>query len=234
MQHCDPELLALRALGEHAGTSDDDQHLLTCVLCQTELEQLTSTVAVGRGLRSDPQLVDPPAQVWQRITAELAAEASPAGGAEVIALAPRRRWSTGLLVAASLVSLVAGVVGAVVLTDGSNSPAPSSVVAQTDLAALKDRSGVGDAQVVTDAGNQMLHVDATGLTAGKGFYEVWLIDPKTFDMVGLGVLDGSTGDFAVPPGLNLARYSVVDVSLEPYDGDPAHSRDSIVRGQLPV
>ena len=35
-----------------------------------------------------------------------------------------------------------------------------------------------------------------------------------------------------PPGLDLDQFSVVDVSEEQFDGDPAHSGDSIVRGPL--
>ena len=33
-------------------------------------------------------------------------------------------------------------------------------------------------------------------------------------------------------GVDLDEYSIVDISVEPIDGDPAHSGDSIVRGQL--
>ena len=36
-----------------------------------------------------------------------------------------------------------------------------------------------------------------------------------------------------PPGLDLAAYDQVDVSREPYDGDPAHSKVSLARGQVP-
>ena len=31
-----------------------------------------------------------------------------------------------------------------------------------------------------------------------------------------------------------SRFTIVDVSIEPYDGNPAHSRDSQVRGVLPT
>ncbi len=48
----------------------------------------------------------------------------------------------------------------------------------------------------------------------------------------LGVVDGASGTFTVPDGLDLSRYDLVDVSAEPYDGNPAHSGDSIIRGKL--
>jgi anti-sigma-K factor RskA len=61
---------------------------------------------------------------------------------------------------------------------------------------------------------------------------VWLLDAAGKRLVSLGLLDGSTATFAVPPQVDLADYPVVDVSLEPADGDPAHSGDSVVRGTL--
>ena len=36
----------------------------------------------------------------------------------------------------------------------------------------------------------------------------------------------------VPAGVNLTDYPVVDVSLEPLDGNPAHSGTSVLRGTL--
>ena len=34
----------------------------------------------------------------------------------------------------------------------------------------------------------------------------------------------------MPDGLEISQFPVVDVSDEPFDGDPAHSGGSIVRG----
>ena len=48
----------------------------------------------------------------------------------------------------------------------------------------------------------------------------------------LGILSGAEGVFDIPDSLDIGEYPVVDVSDEPYDGDPAHSGDSIVRGRL--
>ena len=67
---------------------------------------------------------------------------------------------------------------------------------------------------------------------GDGFREAWLINAAGEQLVSLGVVDGSSGRFVIPAGLDLADYRLVDVSEEPFDGDPAHSGDSIVRGQL--
>ena len=148
----------------------------------------------------------------------------------------RSRWQTaGLLVAACAASLAVGIAGTAVVTrDSGSQPAAPDVIAQTSLAALPDHTGQGTAKIVTRNGADYLSVDTSGLTPADGFYEVWLIDPKTFQMVGLGALEQDQGLFAVPPGLDLSKYRVVDVSIEPFDGDPLHSRNSVVRGQLTV
>jgi len=45
---------------------------------------------------------------------------------------------------------------------------------------------------------------------------------------------GSSSSFPLPPGVSLADYPVVDISLEAYDGDPTHSAISVARGTLPA
>ena len=61
---------------------------------------------------------------------------------------------------------------------------------------------------------------------------MWLLDPDTGDLISLGVLNGTASDFELPDGLDLRDYPTIDVSREPLDGDPAHSADSIARGEL--
>ncbi|MER7244054.1 anti-sigma factor [Kribbella sp. NPDC000426] len=83
------------------------------------------------------------------------------------------------------------------------------------------------------AGGQ-LKVAAAGLNSGQGFYEVWLINVDGKRMVSLGVLDPRTGGtFQIPPNVTAQGYRIVDVSLEPDDGNPEHSHNSIIRGTLP-
>ena len=45
---------------------------------------------------------------------------------------------------------------------------------------------------------------------------------------------GEKAVLPLPAGVSLADYPVVDISAEPYDGDPTHSTDSVVRGTLPA
>ncbi len=52
-------------------------------------------------------------------------------------------------------------------------------------------------------------------------------------MVSLGVLGaGDTGEFVVPEAALADGYTLVDVSDEPDDGEPTHSGDSVLRGDL--
>ena len=66
MSHTDPEILALRALGETAGTAHDAEHAGSCAHCRAELARLTEVVRLARGAGPGEA---PPPQVWDRIAA---------------------------------------------------------------------------------------------------------------------------------------------------------------------
>jgi hypothetical protein len=67
-----------------------------------------------------------------------------------------------------------------------------------------------------------------------GFYEVWLLARNGTSMISLGDLGpGHSGKFTMPPGVDLATYSRIDVSLQPFNGSTLHSPASVVRGSLP-
>lgn len=147
--------------------------------------------------------------------------APPAGATP---LRPRRTvvpWLVGAAAAAVLL-----VVGVAVLRD-SSSP---EVVAAVDLDRLGD-AGSGAAELVEEDGRYRLQVDTADLDPGDGFLEVWVIDSEVSKLVSLGPVR-SDGTYDLPPDLDPRQFPVVDVSVEPLDGDPAHSGDSVLRGQL--
>jgi hypothetical protein len=76
-----------------------------------------------------------------------------------------------------------------------------------------------------------LHLDTEGLDAGDGFLEVWVIDEGVTRLVSLGP-ERADGVYDLPPALDPEEFPVVDISSEPLDGDPAHSGESLLRGQL--
>lgn len=70
-------------------------------------------------------------------------------------------------------------------------------------------------------------------TSGS-FYELWLIDADVEGMVSLGPVAQGQTTVVVPDGLDLSRFPIVDVSVEPFDGEPRHSGNSRWRGTVPA
>jgi anti-sigma-K factor RskA len=136
----------------------------------------------------------------------------------------------GRVLAVAAACLVVGLLGGVIADAGVR----SSVLAATRLAGLPAApTASGEADVVeTSTGDRTLDLDVRKLQAPDGFYQVWVIDPTVTKMVPVGVLSGGRGRFVLPAGVDLADYPVVDVSLEPLDGNPAHSGKSVLRGTL--
>ena len=81
-------------------------------------------------------------------------------------------------------------------------------------------------------------VDAALPSPGVGAdLEVWLIRPddagNVASLVSLGVIDPTDpGSLAVPAGYDPDAYFIVDISVEPRDGDISHSGRTILRGPL--
>lgn len=169
--------------------------------------------------------VPPPPHVWEAVRQAL-------GRPGVVSLADRRRrrWvgPVQLLAAAAAGALVtwAGV-------EVVGREAPPELLASGDLQALAAGAPDGRAEVVTVSGHQRLRVELTERPDPQdGYLEVWLLRPDVSGMVTLGVLDAETGEFALPDGLDLGEYAVVDISREHMDGDPGHGGDSVVRGEV--
>ena len=102
-----------------------------------------------------------------------------------------------------------------------------------DLDPLADNDASGRAVVVERAdGSRVLEVELRAGELDDRYYEVWLIDEAVQDMVPVGVARSGTVTFELPDGLDLGRFPIVDVSVEPLDGNPTHSGVSVARGVL--
>ena len=162
---------------------------------------------------------------------------APASERSSLRLLPRLALAAAVGV---VVGIGATLVGAGLLDDDADSPAdpvataPSadSVLARTQLAPLPRQNTSGAAELRTSGRVRHLDVDLSDVDTGDGFVQVWLFDPETLGMVSVGVLDGDSGSFVIPPGLDLKTYRGVDISLEPYDGNPEHAAGSLARGVL--
>ncbi|WP_242091330.1 anti-sigma factor [Curtobacterium sp. DN_7.5] len=150
----------------------------------------------------------------------------------------RRRRRTIAGVVAAGVGALALLVGVGVVTGVVPGPGSGeTVVARATLDALPDWGGArGTAELERDRdGRLTLVVDVSGDRDASDtgtLREVWMMRSDLKGLVSVGFLDGDRGRFTVPAHMDPAKYPVIDVSAERDDGDPTHSGDSIVRGDL--
>src|SRR5919107_1327563 len=223
VQHLDPDRLVLLALSESTAESDEAVHLQGCAGCRAELDALQHVAEVGAETQGLVDLPRPPERVWAGIAAATRQIKEPrpdAVRAELPARRRRRRWlAPALSAAAAAILAVAGTVAVVEFAD--RQPA---VTAQASLAPLSSAppNARGEAKVLADG---ELEVDVSGVPLTTGYYEVWLIDPDDIrKMVSIGSLaDRPDVTLPIPPGTDLNRYRLVDVSAEAHDGNSAHS-----------
>ena len=94
--------------------------------------------------------------------------------------------------------------------------------------------------LIDDEGNLRVEIDESDLPSPSGEsadLELWLIEPDAdgnpAELVSLGLIDpDNPGDFEVPPTYDPDIFFVVDISVEPRDGNASHSGRSILRGPL--
>jgi hypothetical protein len=251
MPHIDPERLALFAMGEPVATPRESEHLADCAACVDDLAALRHVAIAGRASIDVGDLEAPPDAVWSRIAEELSLgsktlqpeiagqtlvepepepELEPAA-AVVDDAAPRRRVMSRIWALAASLVLVAGVGFGVWAV---SQRAALTEIAEATLAPFPDHPGAEGTAVVEERpdGTKEVRVQLNADAAPDTFREVWLITADASALVSLGVLDGTEKTFAIPADVDLRDYVLVDVSQEPVDGDPTHSGDSIVRGEL--
>ena len=254
MVHVSAELLAGHALGQ-PDQLDGEQldHVAGCPQCRAELSQLSRLVELSQQ-EPDPALGQAPLDaVWHGIREELSLSesaggrqtqgASPAPVAEPVlpthavnsdSPPPVRRRSRALVVLAAAIGVIVGVgateVVNLIQTDDAQ------VLSSTALLALPGHSGEGTAELIRERDTTELRVRVEGAAPQQEFREVWLINTDGKRMYSLGVLStAGTGTYPLPARLSgsLEGFNIVDVSVEPYDGNVAHSHNSQVRGTLP-
>ena len=237
--HLDPEQLALLAMGEPVASDADEDHIAACPDCQHELGELRHAALVGRSAIDAGEMLTPPERVWDAIRDEVglsAPDAEPGLAAPRTGpahAAPRRRrggLATAWVLAASLVVVAGVAVGGWAV--GQRTAVVE--VAAASLDAFPNHPGAVGAAVLeeTPDGTRMVRVELEADQAPDSYREVWLITKDASALVSLGVLDGGEGTFTVPAEIDVSQYVLVDVSNEPDDGQPGHSGDSIVRGEL--
>jgi hypothetical protein len=251
MTHLDDERIVDIALGEPA-LAGERAHLDGCPECTATLEGVADTLSFARTLDSSV-LVAPPARVWQAIEAEIRADSAsslrtanpeptssvPSGVTSLESGRHRPRASRPmgwLLAAACVLGIVLGVGGATLASRVGGPGAAETTVATADLAPLDSPATLGVASLVDSDGALRLDLSASDLDPGDGYLEVWLINRDLTRMVSIGVLPADADEIVLPVSQRLIDegYVIVDISREPFDDQPAHSGETLVRGELPV
>lgn len=191
----------------------------------------------------------PPPSVWAGIQARIevpddatgqAAPATPV--TSLVEHRGRRPVAPRWLVAAAAAIVVTGAVAVVLAT--SRGDADDRVVATAQLTwdpAAFDPSGAdatATAELVRgDDGYELVLTDAELPAQPAADLELWLISTDAegtiTDVQPVSLVDPtSPGTYPVPADLDPDTYTVVDISIEPRDGDESHSGNSILRGEL--
>jgi anti-sigma-K factor RskA len=157
-------------------------------------------------------------------------QASPARDAPPRPVPTRLRWlRPGLAaLAASGVALIA-----LLVVRGSEEDDPAFRAA---LEPIPQRESDATGEVTLAAGADDVTLEVAGLERNKPgeSYELWFLN-DTDDLVSLGsfrVEGEATTRIELPVPADPADYRFLDVSVEPDDGDPSHSGDSVLRGPL--
>lgn len=185
---------------------------------------------------TDFEITAPPPDVWSGIDAAVRSDE----GAAVVPLTSRRsRFNTTFLGAVAAVALLA--VGAVVVTSIAGGSDP--VIAAAELAYDPEAfdplgaDAAATAELVESGDGYEIRLDDASLPdPAADDLELWLIAVRpdgSLDVQPVALVDPSSpGTYAVPADLDPEVYSVVDISVEPRDGDETHSGRSILRGVL--
>ncbi|GAB3024556.1 hypothetical protein GCM10011376_10100 [Nocardioides flavus (ex Wang et al. 2016)] len=236
MDHVDPDRLAGLALDPADASEDVREHAATCPECAGLVASFTG---VRRRAGADA-LVAPPEHVRAQVLAQVrAGDVAMVSSPSVETRASRRGVPVWLAAVAAALALVAGLGlgrwGADTETPEAVAPPvdTGTVVAAATLTALDSDADRGRASAVRSEDTFTIRVSATELGDAPGVHEVWLINVDGVRMISIGLLaSGTEGEFDVPMELVDQGYRIVDISVEPDDGDPTHSGVSLARGEL--
>lgn len=154
---------------------------------------------------------------------------------------PRRSRRGGLIAALGLLAVL-GALAAILLGGGDDDePAsdrsdrtgsqPAPPPAGGDGVALEPLTDARARGRIAPGDDGLLVISIGGLPRGGGSYEAWLYD-SVADARSLGRFEGNARrlEGRLPP--DAAEYRFLDVSLEPADGNPNHSGDSVLRAPV--
>lgn len=262
MPHPSDEALAGFVLGEpHPTVAEHVSSCSECADTVSELRRTLGLArAVSQDPVAAGGWSTPPGALWDAIEATLDGDdtlngpatadserITPSADATAPAETPARTrarlrwtpaWAAGLAAASLLVGLGMGHQiwdgRTPAPTPGPTAVAPAPIVAVASLDTLDTKQQEGRAVVVrTQEGLDLEVAPHSKLDPGDGYLEVWLINTDLKRMVSVGVLrPGESGRFTMTQRLMDQGYTIVDISLQQYNGSPLHSGHSLLRGRL--
>ncbi len=221
-------------------TRQPDQEIVAYL--QGDLSE-AEVAALEQKLAADPQLRD---QIEKMRPVVATLEALPADAwrlpdsPPLVAPAPDRRARVltvrplAAAAAAAVLLVLGGIAGGLIARDDGASVAPPPAAQAIRLAPVGNAPGSARGSVrVSRADGERARLTVTGLKplGNGGFYELWLLG-EDGELVGLGsfrVDRSGAANVTVPMPVDPDRFRYFDVSLEPADGDPGHSGDSVLR-----
>ncbi|MDB9846496.1 anti-sigma factor [Acidimicrobiales bacterium] len=189
-------------------------------------------VEIARSVEShDFDRIAPPPQVWNNILADLEVEVA-TQEASARRHTRSRFSSTRILSIAAATLLMVGVAVAIVNTRAGDTAVTEVANAMmTDDGLPVSTSATADAYVRCEDEQCFVQVDLSALPeSGADDLELWVINSDVSDMHSLGNVTSSDGRFDLPAGVNATDFPIVDISIEPDDGDETHSGQSVLRG----
>jgi hypothetical protein len=215
---------------------------------EAALEQLATELEMDDVSQLDEvrtRLAELPAEVWTGTAERPKLTVVAADEEERKAPPPERRRSRLPVLITLLAVAVVALVVVLASSGGSekskstaqpNAPAsPSKPVKKqkpakpaakkTHLVALGAGSGATGTAALTQGGKRMT-INVSGLPGGA--YQVWLYN-SVIDAASLTKVQGTKLALDLKLPSNASHYRYVDISLEPADGNPNHSGDSVLR-----
>jgi anti-sigma-K factor RskA len=150
----------------------------------------------------------------------------------------RRSFALRPLPAAALASvlLALGVAAGLLFGDGDGGRGAVSAGDVVVLAPLEGQQEGAEGTATLASADDRATVRLRGLPPSEPgqFYELWLLN-SVDDMVAIGSFSVPASgeiDVTVPLPGDAGRFAALDLSVEPDDGDPAHSTVSVLRAPL--
>lgn len=134
-----------------------------------------------------------------------------------------------LLVAAAIVGLLVIGGASIALLGGDSNPVYAAEISNEDLPEPFDGTATATVELDDDP---MIVINFNDPLPTDEPVELWVLNADASDIVSLGLVEPGATTFEWPEGLTPTDYPLVDLSIEPADGDETHSGRSILRGQL--